>query len=139
MVNIDKYSFPENFKYAENHFWISLEKNIATVGITEYAANETTEIMYIELPNINEIVKKDDEIGVMESIKTAIALYSPLSGKIIGVNEDVKENPSLINTSSYKKGWILKIEIKNKEEMQKLFSNKDYVNYLRSELSYLAE
>jgi len=139
MVNIGKYSFPENIKYTENHFWISLKKSIATVGITEYAANETTEIMYIELPEVNRIIKKNDEIGLMESIKTAIALYSPISGKIIDVNENVKNDPSLINSSSYKKGWLLKIEMEDKEEIKKLFSNKEYVNYLKSELSYLAE
>jgi len=138
MVNIDKYSFPDQIKYTENHFWILLKDNIATVGITEYAANETTEIMYIELPEINKLVKKDEEIGLMESIKTAIALYSPVSGKIVDVNENVLNDPSLINTSSYDKGWLLKLQLENRDEIQNLLSNEKYVNYLKSELSYLA-
>ena len=138
MVNIEKYSFPDQIKYTENHFWILLKDNIATVGITEYAANETTEIMYIELPEINKLVKKDEEIGLMESIKTAIALYSPVSGKIVDVNENVLNDPSLINTSSYDKGWLLKLQLENRDEIQNLLSNEKYVNYLKSELSYLA-
>jgi len=137
MVDLNKYVFPDNILYTKNHFWVLLDGKKATVGITEYAANETTEIMYIELPKEKIKVKKDQEIGVMESVKTAITLYSPFSGEIIEINQQVKENPGLINASSYDKGWLFKQIIDDEKEFKKALTNKEYFSYLKNELSYL--
>jgi glycine cleavage system H protein len=119
-------------KYTKTHEWVSIERNIATVGITDYAQKEIGEIVFIELPKRNIQVKAGEDIVVLESTKAAIDLYSPLSGKIIEVNDSLKDNPEKINTSPQNEGWIYKILLENVEEISSLLNENEYFNLIRS-------
>ncbi|MDP1608410.1 MAG: glycine cleavage system protein GcvH [Chlamydiales bacterium] len=94
-----------------SHEWIRVEENIGTVGISDHAQKELGEIVYIELPQIGQLVKEGEEVCVLESTKAAADVYSPASGKVIAVNESVRQTPSLINRAAESSGWLYKIEL----------------------------
>ena len=115
-------------RYTESHEWIEEGGNPKKVGITEHAQKELGDIVYVELPKIGSQVKKGQEVAVLESTKAAADIYAPLSGKIVEVNEKLKENPALLNTSPEQEGWIYKLEggdgdlssLLTKEQYQKM-------------------
>jgi glycine cleavage system H protein len=108
-------------KFLESHQWVELvNEGIVVMGISNYAQKELGEIVYIELPKIGSLVIKGEEIAVLESTKAATDIYSPVSGKIIAINELLKENPELINLSPEKEGWIIKVELTQPEEYNSL-------------------
>lgn len=124
---------PNNLKYTKEHEWISIEKNIATIGITKHAIEELGEIVFIEIQDPNNIKEQNDEFGTIESVKTVSSLYLPISGTYIESNKVIIKNPEIINQSPYKNGWLIKIEIKNPEELKNLMNNKEYENYLKTD------
>ena len=117
---------PDNLKYTESHEWIALRDTIARVGITDHAQSELTDIVFAELPEIGKQVKKGEELCVVESVKSVSELYAPISGKIISINEKLEDAPETINESPYEEGWLVEIEIENKEEIKTLISASDY-------------
>ncbi|MDT7892229.1 MAG: glycine cleavage system protein GcvH [Thermoproteota archaeon] len=118
--------YPKDRKYTKEHEWALLEKNIAVVGITWYAQSKLKDIVYIELPKVGKKVKKGDVLAVVESVKTASDVYSPLSGEVIEVNVKLERNPELINKDPYGEGWIAKIKIENVDEIKELLSAEEY-------------
>ena len=98
------------YLYTESNEWIEIKGNVARFGIDDYSQNEFGEIVYVDLPKLGQEYSKDDEICVIESVKTASDIYSPLSGKVVKVNEELVNNPKLINESCYTKGWIFEID-----------------------------
>ncbi len=104
---------PNNLMYTKDHEWINIENNIATVGITEYAQSELGDIIFVEFSDIGSEHQTGDTIGTIEAVKTVADLYTPIAGKIIEVNNILDEDPSIINSDPYSKGWILKLEISN--------------------------
>ncbi|MGC9364304.1 MAG: glycine cleavage system protein GcvH [Fidelibacterota bacterium] len=117
---------PETLKYTNDHEWALIEGDIATLGITEYAAGELGDVVYVELPEVGSQAGKGDSIGTIEAVKTVADLYSPLSGKIIEVNESLNDSAELINQDPYGKGWIAKLKIANPAEIEQLLSADDY-------------
>ena len=117
---------PEELKYTKTHEWIKVDANVATVGITDYAQSELADIVHVELPEIGRKVSKGDACGTIEAVKTVADLYSPLSGEVIEVNEKVKEAPEIINRDPYGEGWMFKLKIEKKEEIDKLLKPEDY-------------
>jgi len=113
-------------KYTKTHEWVKLEGETATVGITSKAAKELGDIVYVELPPKGRIVEAGEEGVVLESTKAAVDLYFPLSGEIIEPNLSLKENPEKINKKSESEGWLYKIKITNKKEIENLLSESDY-------------
>lgn len=114
-------------KFSESHEWIDLaSNNIAKVGISEYAQKELGEIVYVELPELGKEVKAGAEVAVLESTKAAADVYSPASGTIVEVNEKLKNESNLINSSPEKEGWIFKIKMNNPKELEKLFDEQKY-------------
>ncbi len=111
---------PENLKYAESHEWVLLEGDTATIGITEHAQAELTDIVYVELPKVGRPVVAKETIAVVESVKAASDIYSPLSGEVIEVNTALDGNPALLNTDSFGDGWIYKIKISDSSELDAL-------------------
>jgi len=109
-------------KYTETHEWVELEGDVATVGITDYAQKELGEIVYVELPEVGLEIEKDAEVIVLESTKAAVDIYTPLSGTLVEVNEQLRKHPQLINESPTKKGYLFKIKVSNPEQIEKLFS-----------------
>ena len=107
----------ENLKYTKDHEWVKLDGNIATVGITDFAQGELGDIVYVEVDTVDETLDKDEVFGTVEAVKTVSDLFLPMSGKIIEFNESLSDSPESINDSPYEKGWIIKVEVSNLEEI----------------------
>ena len=122
---------PDSIKYTEDHEWVLLDGDIATIGITDFAQSELGDIIFVENPSINDIVKQKDSIGTIEAVKTVADIFAPVSGVIIEVNESIESNPELINESPFSNGWILKIKLSNKEEYNNLLSGTQYEKLIK--------
>ncbi len=121
---------PEDRVYTKDHEWARIKGNLATIGITDHAQKEMTDIVYVELPNKGILLEAGDVLCTVESVKNASDVFSPVSGKVVAINKELEDEPELINKDPYGKGWIAKIEIT--EEPQGLMSPKEYEEYLRS-------
>ncbi len=117
---------PEDLKYTKEHEWAKIEGDIATIGITDFAQSELSDIVYVELPAIGTMVEQMQPFGSIEAVKTVADLYAPLSGEVIEVNEELETNPGIINEDPYRLGWMIKIRITNPEEIQNLLSPEEY-------------
>ncbi len=117
---------PLNLKYTKDHEWISIDGNIATVGITDFAQRELGDIVYIEVETIGETLNADDVFGTVEAVKTVSDLFLPMTGKIIEFNESLDGSPEDVNTDPYGNGWMVKIEIENIDELDNLLSADQY-------------
>ena len=118
--------------YTEDHEWVEVRGDEATVGISGYAAEEMGEITYIELPLEEDDVIVGDTLGLMESVDTTVHLYSPLSGTISAVNDELEDDPSIINDSPEEEGWICKLVNIDSSELDDMMNETDYRKYLRS-------
>lgn len=119
--------FPDNLKYAETHEWVRADDgDLVTIGITDYAQAELTELVYIELPEIGREFSQGDEIAVVESVKSASDIYSPISGEIVEVNEELNDNPALVNESAFDKGWLFKMKLSNAGELDGMLDSTAY-------------
>ena len=116
----------EDLKYTKDHEWVKLDGNIATVGITDFAQGELGDIVYVEVDTVDETLDKDEVFGTVEAVKTVSDLFLPMSGKIIEFNDSLSDSPESINDSPYEKGWIIKVEVSNPEEVNELLNNNDY-------------
>jgi glycine cleavage system H protein len=116
-----------NLKYTPTHEWIALEdNNHVTLGITQHAQESLGDVVYVELPEVDTLVEKEEQICVVESSKAAAEVYSPVAGTIIAVNTELEDNPEYINESPYDKGWVVKIKINNTDESESLLSYEQY-------------
>ena len=121
---------PEDLKYTEEHEWVSLDDKVATIGITEHATEELGEIVFVELPEVDQEVGQMEEIGTLESVKTVSSIYSPLTGKVIEINDDLENNPSALNESPYTNGWIVKLDLEDTVEYDDLMTAEEYQSFL---------
>ena len=119
-------SIPENLKYTKDHEWVSLEGDIATVGITHFAQKELGDIVYVEVETLDQNLEKDEVFGTVEAVKTVSDLFLPLSGEIIEFNEALESNPEIVNSDPYGEGWMIKIKISNSGEIDSLLSSESY-------------
>jgi len=113
-------------KYTDSHEWVKIDKNIATVGISDHAQSLLGDLVYVELPSIGTTFQKGEEAGVVESVKAASDLYVPISGEVIEINHALENQPELINQSPYDKGWLYRIKVSDITEMTTLLSPEDY-------------
>jgi glycine cleavage system H protein len=125
--------FPEDLKYSKEHEWVLVEGNIATVGITDFAQDQLGDIVFVELPAVGDKVSKEDAFGVVESVKAVSDIYAPISGKVSEVNDDLPENPEMVNEDAYGDGWMIKIEMNDPEELQDLMTAAEYEEYVAEE------
>ena len=119
-----------NIKFTKDHEWVLLVENIATIGITNHAQESLGDIVFVELPEINLQVTKGSEVSVVESVKAASDIYTPLDGKIISVNEKLNDDASIINKDPENEGWIFKIEINEKKQLDDLMNKDQYQKFL---------
>jgi glycine cleavage system H protein len=117
---------PSDLKYAKSHEWVRASGDTATVGITDHAQAELTDIVFVELPAVGRKVKAGEACAVVESVKTASDIYSPVSGEIIEVNQTVVDNPALVNSKPDSDGWFYKIKLSDAAELNSLLSSDDY-------------
>ena len=119
-------------RYTKSHEWIRVEGNVGTVGISDYAQKEVTDVVYVDMPKVGKIVKAGDEVTTMESVKAAFSLYAPVSGTVTQVNTALEGDPSLINKSPFQDGWIFALEIANPAELNHLMTDEQYQEFLTS-------
>lgn len=117
---------PENLKYAETHEWILVEGDTGTIGITDHAQNELTDIVYVDPPKVGATVSAGQPAAVVESVKAASDIYAPVDGEVIEVNEALSSDPSLVNTSPFEDGWLFKIRLGNPVQLDALKSPEEY-------------
>ncbi len=119
-------NIPTDLHYTPSHEWIRLDGDIATVGITDHAQAELTDVVFVELPAIGRTVDAGDPAAVVESVKAASDIYAPLAGEVVTLNPDVEANPSLVNTEPYANGWLFKLRVKNPAAALKLLDATAY-------------
>jgi len=117
---------PSDLKYARTHEWVRVSGDTATVGITDHAQHELTDVVFVELPAVGAHVKAGEACAVVESVKTASDIYSPLSGQIVELNQAAVDNPALVNNDPYSSGWFYKIKLNNPAELNNLLSPEAY-------------
>ena len=117
-------------KYTKDHEWVSIQNDIATVGISNHAQESLGDIVFIELPSVGKSIKTNDEICVVESVKAASDIYSPLDGEITEVNKNLENDASIINQDAENNGWIFKIKINNPDQLNNLMNSDDYNKFL---------
>lgn len=115
-----------DLKYTKDHEWVKVEGNRAIIGITDYAQDSLGDIVFVELPSVGEEVEAAESFGVVESVKTASDLYSPISGKVLEVNEGLADAPELVNQEPYGKGWMIIVELDNPAELDDLMDAEQY-------------
>ena len=113
-------NFPEKLKYTKDHEWVLIEGNTATVGITDFAQSELGDIVYVEVETVDETLDKEEVFGTVEAVKTVSDLFLPLSGTIESFNEELDQNPELVNSDPYGDGWMIKMSIDNLDEIEEL-------------------
>ena len=123
-------NIPSDIRYVSSHEWISLDGDIATIGITDHAQEELTDVVFVELPPVGKAVDAGDPTAVVESVKAASDIYAPLAGTIVEVNPGVEADPSLVNTDPYSSGWIFKIQVKDIEHYYKLMDAAAYKTHI---------
>ncbi|KVV14507.1 glycine cleavage system protein GcvH [Flavobacterium sp. TMP13] len=119
-------SIPANLKYTKDHEWISIEGDVATVGITHFAQKELGDIVYVEVETLDQTLEKDEIFGTVEAVKTVSDLFLPLSGEIIEFNDALESAPEVVNSDPYGAGWMIKIKISNESEIEGLLSGDAY-------------
>ena len=119
-------SIPAELKYTKDHEWVRMDGDIAIVGITEFAQGELGDIVYVEIETVGESLDREEVFGSIEAVKTVSDLFMPLSGEILELNEALEGNPELVNSDPYGEGWMVKIKVSNRSELDELLGAEDY-------------
>lgn len=119
-------NIPSNLKYTKDHEWVSVDGDIATVGITDFAQGELGDIVYVEVETLDETLEKDEVFGTVEAVKTVSDLFMPLSGEIVEFNDALESEPESVNSDAYGLGWMIKIKISNPDELEGLLDDAGY-------------
>ncbi|MEE8425496.1 MAG: glycine cleavage system protein GcvH [Elusimicrobiota bacterium] len=123
---------PEDCRYLKTHEWITVEGGEATVGLSDHAQKEITDVVFVELPQLGRKVSKGESIAVVESVKAAFDIYAPLSGEITAVNPKLPQNPALVNESPHEKGWLYRLKLSEPKEAESLMSHAQYQDFLKA-------
>lgn len=121
-------SYPKDLKYSKTHEWVKDENGTCIVGITEYAQKELSDVVYVELPEEGREVSKGEAVCVVESVKAAFDIYSPVSGKVVAINEGLEDDPALVNSDCYGDGWFFKLEASNASEIEAMMDADAYAS-----------
>lgn len=119
-------STPKDFKYSEEHEWVKHEDGKYRIGITHFAQSELGDIVFVELPQVGDVIKADEPFGSVESVKTVSELYAPISGKVVEVNEELEDSPEFVNESPYENAWMIVVEASDESELDSLMSAEEY-------------
>ncbi|MDD2985663.1 glycine cleavage system protein GcvH [Flavobacterium sp.] len=119
-------NIPSNLKYTKDHEWVSMEGEIATIGITDFAQKELGDIVYVEVETVDQTLDKDEVFGTVEAVKTVSDLFLPLAGEIVEFNEGLETNPENVNTDPYGKGWMVKLKVSNLADVEELLDSEAY-------------
>ena len=119
-----------SYRYTEDHEWVLLEGDVATIGISDYAQGQLGDVVYVEVPEVGSDIAKGDELAVVESVKAASEVYSPVSGEVIEVNEDLEGSPTLVNEAPLEGGWFAKVKVTDSTEIDDLMDEDAYKSYV---------
>lgn len=119
-------SIPKQLRYSEEHEWVQVEGNQVTIGITDFAQHELGDIVFVELPEVGATIEADEPFGSVESVKTVSELYAPVAGKVVAINEDLNDKPELVNESPYEGAWMVKVELEDAGQVEKLLTAEQY-------------
>ena len=125
--------FPDELKYTEEHEWILIEEQIATVGISDFAQDQLGDVVFVELPEVGTKIEVGKAFGVVESVKAVSDIYAPLSGEVVEINEELVDAPEVINTSAYEDGWMIKIQISDMTQVDDLIDAETYQAFIENE------
>jgi glycine cleavage system H protein len=123
---------PVDRKYSETHEWFLLDNDVVTVGITQYAADELTDITYVELPEVGAKLAAGDQIGEVESVKATSEIFTALGGTVVEVNTALTDHPELINDDAFEEGWIAKVKVESAKPLESLLSAKEYLAFIKN-------
>ena len=124
---------PENLQYSKDHEWLRVEGDTGTVGITDHAQNSLGDVVYVELPKVGDTFSAHGTFGSVESVKAVSELYLPVSGEVTEVNESLQDEPEKVNTDPYGEGWMVRVRLADKGEVDSLLTAAEYEDYLKSE------
>ncbi|MGK0326070.1 MAG: glycine cleavage system H protein [Polaribacter sp.] len=124
-------NIPAELKYTKDHEWIKIEGNIATVGITDFAQGELGDIVYVDVDTLDDTIEEGENFGSVEAVKTVSDLFMPLSGEVIEFNEELEDEPELVNTDPYGKGWMIKIDISDSSQIENLLDAEAYKDLIK--------
>ncbi len=122
--------YPDDYFYTKDHEWLKKEGDEARVGITDFAQKQLGDVVYVELPQAGAQLEFHQSLGVIESVKAVSDIYSPISGEVIQINEELNDSPELVNEDPHGKGWMIRIKIKDQNELEKLMSLSEYEKFL---------
>jgi len=131
MKDLSEMNFPADFRYSDDHEWAQKKDDIVRVGICDFAQSQLGDIVFVELPQIGKKVERNGQFGVVESVKSVSDLLSPVSGEVVSVNDDLQDNPNLINESPYDKGWIVEVKVSDSADWDMLMNSADYITMLK--------
>ena len=123
-------NIPKELKYTEEHEWIRIDGNTATIGITDFAQGELGDIVYIDIDSIGNDLDGNEIFGTVEAVKTVSDLFMPIKGKVLEINSDIESTPEIVNEDPYGKGWIIKIEIPEDQDISNLLSDEEYLSLI---------
>ena len=126
LIKIELMNIPSELKYTKDHEWVSIDGDVATVGITDFAQGELGDIVYVEVETVDETLDQEDVFGTVEAVKTVSDLFLPLSGEIIEFNDALEDAPEKVNSDPYGEGWMIKIKMSNLAQVDDLMSDEDY-------------
>ncbi len=122
--------YPEEYHYTKDHEWIKVENDEVVVGITDFAQKQLGDVVYVELPQVGAVFEFHQSLGVIESVKAVSDIYSPLSGEVIAINEELDGSPEMVNEDPHGKGWIIRLKLRDETEIEKLMSVSEYEKFL---------
>jgi len=123
-------NIPENLKYTKTHEWARVEGDVAVIGITDHAQHELTDIVYVELPQVDARVEANKETAIVESVKAASDIYAPVSGDVTAVNTELAATPELLNKDPYNKGWMFKVRMSDPVQLGELLTPAQYAKHI---------
>ena len=124
--------FPKGLRYSQEHEWVSVEGNIATIGITDYAQEQLGDVVYVELPAVGKVLNQGDTFGVVESVKAVSDIYAPISGTVTEVNSELPNTPEQVNADPYGKAWMIRLQLSNPSEVDALMDAAAYEKFVEA-------
>lgn len=124
--------FPEELKYTEEHEWVIIEESVVTIGITDFAQDALGDVVFVELPEVGDNVTEGKPFGVVESVKAVSDIFSPVTGEVVEINEELPDTPEMVNTSPYEDGWMIKVRVDDVAELDDLLDADAYTTFVEN-------
>ena len=131
MKEIKELNIPEDIRYTKDHEWVRLGEDMAKIGISDFAQDQLGDIVFVELPQVGDTFKKEEEFGTVESVKAVSELYMPVSGEITAINNALEDSPDMVNIQPYDDGWMIEIKLSDPGELDALMTKTDYLKMLK--------